>query len=222
MAEPKEPEPGKPSRPPERWEHFDVSPVRPVADNLQAIRIRARRDKVKVLLARQLTAGEIANALAVSARTIENDIRAVRRELAAELSSKTTLDWAGHVWKNYVARQRELWLMFQSEKQNSIKLALAREMRNSDRDVMASLQSLGVAHRQPEQLQVESRILAQLKTLDSGTLEQIANARDQRSLEQALGAFVGTEAVRELLQLTSGDTVEPMGFAEDEEPIPDE
>jgi transposase len=182
-------------------------------ESITQIRLKARRERVKSLLARHLTATEIAKALDVSVRTIETDVRAVRAELSAELASKSTLEWGGTVWRGYVARQRELWLLFQKEEKNTAaKVQILKEMRNSDRDVVAALQSLGISYRAPEQMQVDMRVLAQLRSLEGDVLEKISNAQDSSELREILVQNLGPEVVKEVLKLSAGST--PFGDIE--------
>jgi transposase len=178
--------------------------------------VEARRQKVRQLLARRWSHREIAEALTVSVRTIEDDAAAIRREAEAEMRAVTStpLTVAAGVQQRAALRERHLWQMFEraagvplkdasgavvpgkwtQEPDTKMQLALIREMRNSEKDVLAALQSLGIIYRAPERLALDMRIQSQLQQLPAGDLLAMATVESEEDFIRLVVEKIGHEA----------------------------
>lgn len=178
--------------------------------------VEARRQKVRQLLARRWSHREIAEALTVSVRTIEDDAAAIRREAEAEMRAVTStpLTVAAGVQQRAALRERHLWQMFEraagvplkdaagavipgkwtQEPDTKLQLALIREMRNSEKDVLAALQSLGIIYRAPERLALDMRIQSQLQQLPAGDLLAMATVESEEDFIRLVVEKIGHEA----------------------------
>lgn len=174
---------------------------------LSQIRVIERRDRVRNLMARRLIGREIARALSVSERTIDTDIAAIRLEMNRELKLQTVMDVAADIRRRTQARERELWLLFQNAKgvgSEGVKLAVLRQLRESEAQELKQLQGLGLVEEAPKKIQAEVRMLAALEDLPAAMLAELAEAPD---LEKKLQELLGTDMTRAILRLPPGDEV---------------
>ncbi len=171
--------------------------------SLPQIRVAARRQKVRTMLARRMTTREIAQTVSVSLRTVEHDIQAIKAEWTTEHGSATAMAVAGDVHRRSMERDRELWVMYMrlgAEKTvTGEKLDILRELRANQASELKALQSLGVVYRAPERLAVDMRMMAKLDQLPPGDLAALADITDPIAFRRALAAHVGIEEADAML-----------------------
>ena len=194
-------------------------------ETLPQLRARERRARVAKLVARRLTAREIAEVLSVTVRTVEKDIASIRVEMAEQLTSEGVIDVANRYLRASTERTRELWILYDQAKNGvrdpkyrptpgdadapSVKyliepdrklaLAILREMREVDRAELAALQSLGVVHRAPAQLAVWMRAQSALQSLPDTVLVALAQIEDPEAFRMELERHVGPETAAAIL-----------------------
>ena len=174
----------------------------------RVLTVAHRRKRVAALLARRLTAEQIAEALDVSVRTVTSDTKAVRARMGQELSEWSVLDIANEMRQRSIMRDLESFAALEQAKQptegkpNGDFLAqkiFLSEMRANAKDELQLLQSLGVVYKAPERMAVVMMVMTQLEGLPHDTLAALADARDPEDFRRLLVEAVGDALARELL-----------------------
>lgn len=192
-----------------------------------AIQVRARRERVKRLMVRCMSASEIAETLGVSERTIKGDFAAIRGELAAELTRLDATTVASDIMARAETRQRELWTMLgqlsldAKGKQvkmrpdlSNARLAILRELRAEARDSAELLQKLGIVYQAPQDIRVGLAALDLLAKVSELDLRRIARAPAE-DFERLLGECVGAEEVERLIASGDGTPTDTYGTIPD-------
>ena len=168
------------------------------------IQIRARRERVKDLMVRAMSASEIAIELKVSLRTARSDIAAIRADLAAELSRKDATSVAADISARSGVRRRELWALFKAvgaggraskrmpPRIAGTRLAILRELRAEAQHEAELLQKLGIVYQAPRNIRLAVDAVDVLGALPEHDLERLARAMPE-DFPRVLTEVVGVE-----------------------------
>ncbi len=163
---------------------------------------RVRRERVKALIARNLSRRAIAKELQVSERTVAYDAAKIRREAAENISRASVLEIAADVIQRCNARQRELWRLFLLADQVDarataivLKLGILKQLaRESEREI-GILLKLGIVSPATEGESASLKAITLLNSIPAGELE-LALGCDTEEFLDVLRRNLGDEAMR--------------------------
>jgi Trp operon repressor len=201
-------------------------------------RVEARKERVRRLLARNLTLREIAEACGVSERTIKYDVAEIRKEAAEALSHSDVMTVAAAVLNRSEARHRELWGLFtkvdgvgatQEERDKTkvtkpfdaitLKLNIIKELERETAREVEILQKLGVIYQAPKEIVIDMKAVTLLDQLPPAELER-ALTLDTEGFMQVLRTNFGEDAMQEIigstLLLPAGPTEVPVLTADEQ------
>lgn len=170
------------------------------------IAMARRRESVRRMLPRRLTNNEMATLLAVSERTIEKDIAAIREKVSAEIERSTVMDIVADVRHVGTELERRAWVLFTAAKgpdgktDGYLQLSVLQFLRQIRADNVRLLQSMGVVYEEPKvvQLKAEQRLIDKLRELPPETSHELAQIRDTDQFLLRITQLLGEEMVEAL------------------------
>jgi hypothetical protein len=177
------------------------------------MRAAERREQVARLLP-FLTEPQIAAQLCVSRSSVARDAARIRADARREITTADVVSIATELRFGFLARRNELWkLALTKGTAPKDKIAALRALAAEDAQLLDALQSLGVAHKAPEKVMADLRMVDAIDKLSPDALRRIATATGDDALE-LFAQEIGATAARELLPGLEDGPVQ----AEDEDP----
>jgi hypothetical protein len=169
---------------------------------------QGRQERVKLLLTRNLSLHEIAEAVGASLRTINYDIKEIRLEAAATLSRSNVVDLAATMLIRSEARHRELWALFaradaaplqglEAAAAIRLKLNILKELSRQTSGELAILVKLGIVIPADQESMAAMKALALLNSLPTTELE-LALSQDTEHFIATLRRNFGDAGMNEL------------------------
>ena len=169
-------------------------------------RIEARRARVAQLLARRLTATEIAAVVQASPRTIQNDVAAIQQATTAALQTTTALVVAADLVRGAANREREAWHLFTKVERTlrpaeaaRVQTNLLRQMHQAAIDLAKAMGDLGVVARAPSVVIMRHAAYDRLRDAPAHVLARIRQASNVDDLRRELVAAVGEDGANAIL-----------------------
>jgi DNA-binding CsgD family transcriptional regulator len=170
---------------------------------------QARQERVKLLLIRNLSLSEIADALGVSLRTVNYDVKQIREEAAAKLSRLTVFDLAVTMQARSDARHRVLWSLFAQvdaaersglamAKAVTLKLNILKELSRQTTKEQEMLVRLGIVIPAEKESNLDMKALTLLNSVPPAVLGR-SLTEDPKQFVETMRMNLGDAAMTELL-----------------------
>jgi hypothetical protein len=168
----------------------------------------ARQERIKVLLTRNLSLREIADAVGASLRTVSYDVKQIRQEAAATLSRSNVVELAATMLIRSEARHRELWALFAradaappqglaAAAAITLKLNIIKELSRQTSGELQILVRLGIVVPAKKESMVGMKALTLLNSLPPSELE-LAVSQDTEHFVATLRRNLGDAGMTEL------------------------